>query len=102
MKSRSVWLTSWMEKRFWKCLQVQQLLNVASQSMSQCLVSLRHSLEEWLGIAKKANDEGIGFNAALPSAAQLYIKKIEALVGVECTSVGVGPDRDATIDRVQA
>ena len=58
-----------------------------------------HSLEEWLAIAKKANTEGAGY-AALPTAAQLYIKKIEALVGVPCTSVGVGPDRDATIDCV--
>jgi len=60
-----------------------------------------HSLEEWLAIAKKANTEGAGY-AALPTAAQLYIKKIEALVGVPCTSVGVGPDRDATIDCVDA
>ena len=60
-----------------------------------------HSLEEWLAIAKKANTEDAGY-AALPTAAQLYIKKIEALVGVPCTSVGVGPDRDATIDCVVA
>ena len=36
----------------------------------------------------------------LPVAAQQYIAKLEALVGVPCTSVGVGPDRDATIDCV--
>jgi adenylosuccinate synthase len=58
-----------------------------------------HSLEEWLGIAKMANDRGLGYSA-LPAAAQQYIKKIEAIVGVPCTSVGVGPDRDATIDAV--
>lgn len=58
-----------------------------------------HSLSEWLGIAKKANEDGIGFKA-LPAAAQNYIKQLEALVGVPCSSVGVGPDRDATIDRV--
>ncbi len=58
------------------------------------------TLTEWLGIAKKANDEGKGFSA-LPSAAQHYIKQLETLVGVPCTSVGVGPDRDATIDRVE-
>ncbi len=58
-----------------------------------------HSLEEWLGMAKKANQDGMGY-AALPSAAQQYIKKVEAIVGVPCTSVGVGPDRDATIDAV--
>ena len=59
-----------------------------------------HSLAEWLGIAKKANDEGLGYSI-LPSAAQHYIKQIENLVGVPCTSVGVGPDRDATIDLVE-
>ena len=59
-----------------------------------------HSLAEWLGIAKKANDEGLGYSV-LPSAAQHYIKQIENLVGVPCTSVGVGPDRDATIDLVK-
>ena len=58
-----------------------------------------HSLEEWLGIAKKANSEGLGYSA-LPAAAQSYIKKVEAIVGVQCTSIGVGPDRDATIDGV--
>ena len=58
-----------------------------------------HSLSEWLGIAKKANEDGMGFKA-LPAAAQHYIKQIEALVGVPCSSVGVGPDRDATIDRI--
>ena len=56
-----------------------------------------HSLAEWLGIAQKANENQLGFSV-LPTAAQHYIKQIEALVGVPCTSVGVGPDRDATID----
>ena len=58
------------------------------------------TLIEWLGIAKKANDEKLGFSI-LPTAAQQYIKRIEAIVGVPCSSVGVGPDRDATIDRVE-
>ena len=47
-----------------------------------------HTLTEWLGIARKANDEGLGFSI-LPSAAQHYIKQVEALVGVPCTSVGL-------------
>ncbi|MCS5532766.1 MAG: adenylosuccinate synthase [Candidatus Poseidoniaceae archaeon] len=58
-----------------------------------------YSLSEWLEIAKKANSDGVGFNA-LPAAAQNYIAKLEALMGVPCTSIGVGPDRDATIDLV--
>jgi len=57
------------------------------------------TLDEWLDIAKKANSDGVGFSA-LPAAAQNYIAKLEALIGVPCTSVGVGPDRDATIDLV--
>lgn len=58
-----------------------------------------YSLSEWLEIAKKANSDGIGFKA-LPAAAQNYIAKLESLMGVPCTSIGVGPDRDATIDLV--
>lgn len=57
------------------------------------------STEEWLGVAKKCNDEGIGFKG-LPIPAQQYIKTLEGLIGVTISSVGVGPDRDATIDRV--
>ena len=58
-----------------------------------------HSLEEWLDIAKAANRDGKGINA-LPAAAQNYIRQLEGLLGVPVTSVGVGPDRDATIDLV--
>ena len=57
------------------------------------------SVEEWLGIAIECNSDGIGYSG-LPVAAQNYISKLEALLGVPITSVGVGPDRDATIDRV--
>ena len=58
-----------------------------------------HSLEEWLGIARKCNSEGLGFQG-LPAAAQSYITKLESLLGVKISSVGLGPDRDATVDRV--
>ena len=58
-----------------------------------------HSLDEWLDIAKTANRDGKGINA-LPAAAQNYIRQLEGLLGVPVTSVGVGPDRDATIDLV--
>ena len=57
------------------------------------------SLSEWLALAVHANESGGGISV-LPVAAQQYIAKLEALVGVPCTSVGVGPDRDATIDCV--
>jgi adenylosuccinate synthase len=55
-------------------------------------------LIEWLDIANKANSERMGYSA-LPSAAQAYIRHIEKLLGVPVTTVGVGPDRDATIEK---
>lgn len=55
------------------------------------------SLPEWLAMAVHANEAGKGIGV-LPTAAQLYIAQLETLVGVPCVSVGVGPDRDATID----
>ena len=55
------------------------------------------SLEEWLEMAKQTAIDGQGF-AALPEAAQHYIAHIEQLLGVPVSSVGIGPDRDATID----
>ncbi len=58
------------------------------------------SLEEWLEIAKQAAIDGSGF-AALPEAAQHYIAHIEQLLGVPVASVGIGPDRDATIDTTE-
>jgi adenylosuccinate synthase len=57
------------------------------------------ALSEWLALAVHANESGKGFSV-LPAAAQQYVAKLEALVGVPCTSIGVGPDRDATIDCV--
>ena len=56
-------------------------------------------LSEWLAMAVHANEAEKGISV-LPVAAQQYIAKLEALVGVPCVSVGVGPDRDATIDCV--
>ena len=56
-------------------------------------------LSEWLAMAVHANEAKKGISV-LPVAAQQYIAKLEALVGVPCVSVGVGPDRDATIDCV--
>ncbi len=57
------------------------------------------STAEWLGVASKCNADNIGFKG-LPTPAQQYIKTLEGLIGVTISSVGVGPDRDATIDRV--
>ncbi len=35
----------------------------------------------------------------LPKAAQRYVERVEELAGVPITSIGVGPDRDATLSR---
>jgi adenylosuccinate synthase len=56
------------------------------------------SLEVWLDLANRAAEDGTGFSV-LPAAAQAYIRHAEDLLGVPITSVGVGPDRDATIER---
>ena len=56
------------------------------------------SLEEWLDIARTAAKEGTGFQA-LPENARAYVEKIESLIGFPIISVGVGPDREATIER---
>jgi adenylosuccinate synthase len=38
----------------------------------------------------------------LPEGAQRYIEKVEELAGVPITTIGVGPGRDATVDRGSA
>ena len=55
-----------------------------------------HALHEWLENAKKCNAENLGFSG-LPAAAQHYIQRLEDHRAP--ISVGVGPDRDATIDK---
>lgn len=51
---------------------------------------------EWLELAEKANKENLGLSA-LPINAQKYIKQIESILEIPIHSVGVGPDRNATI-----
>ena len=54
------------------------------------------SNEEWLDLAKKANEENLGINA-LSENAQKYLQQIETILEIPLHSIGVGPDRDATI-----
>ncbi len=54
---------------------------------------------EWLELARKANGEGLGYSA-LPDGAREYVEKIEAWLGISITSVGVGPDREATVYKI--
>ena len=52
--------------------------------------------KQWLQLAEKANKEKLGLSA-LPINAQKYLNQIEMLLQIPIHSVGVGPDRDATI-----
>jgi adenylosuccinate synthase len=78
---------------------------VSSAALARCepiLIEMpgfpNQPLEVWLDLAKKAAEEGLGYSA-LPAAAQAYIRHVEDLLGVPVNSVGIGPDRDATIER---
>ena len=53
-------------------------------------------LAGWLDLARAATAAGEGLQA-LPTPAQAYIRRIEEATGVSVRSVGVGPDRDATL-----
>lgn len=55
-------------------------------------------LEDWLKLAREAQATGRGYEV-LPEAAQTYIQTVERLLGVPVSSVGVGPDREASIER---
>jgi adenylosuccinate synthase len=54
------------------------------------------SEEEWIEMANKSRDEKIGFDA-LGSEMRNFIKRIEELSGVPIVSIGVGPDRAASL-----
>ena len=56
-------------------------------------------MDEWLEMARDANENGKGYSA-LPDGAREYVEKVEAMLGVPISSVGVGPDREATIYKV--
>ena len=56
------------------------------------------SLDEWLKLSREARDTSQGYSV-LPQQAQVYIETIEKLLGVPVTSVGVGPDREASIEK---
>jgi adenylosuccinate synthase len=54
------------------------------------------SEQEWLDLANNANENKMGLSA-LPPNAQKYLEQIEKMLGIPLHSVGVGPDRNATI-----
>ena len=54
------------------------------------------SQDDWIAMADASRSEGSGFDA-FPEVIRKYIERIEHLAGVPIVSVGVGPDRRASI-----
>jgi adenylosuccinate synthase len=54
------------------------------------------SMDEWIAMADASRLEGTGFDT-FPEVIRKYIARIEHLAGVPIVSVGVGPDRRASI-----
>ena len=54
------------------------------------------SLDEWIEMADSSRNEGTGFDA-FPDVIKQYIERIESLAGIPVVSVGVGPDRRASV-----
>jgi len=54
------------------------------------------TLDEWIQMAEASRTEGTGFDS-FPEVIRHYIERIETLSGVPVVSVGVGPDRSASV-----
>ena len=54
------------------------------------------SQEDWIAMAEISRSEGTGFDA-FPEVIRDYLGRIEQLAGVPIVSVGVGPDRRASV-----
>ena len=54
------------------------------------------SQDDWIAMADASRLEGTGFDA-FPRVIRKYIERIEHLAGVPIVSVGVGPDRRASV-----
>jgi len=52
--------------------------------------------EDWIAMAEDSRSEGTGFDA-FPEVIKDYLVRIEQLAGVSIVSVGVGPDRRASV-----
>ena len=52
--------------------------------------------KEWISMADRSRNENMGFDVLSPEMHN-YIKRIEHLAGVPIVSIGVGPDRSASI-----
>jgi adenylosuccinate synthase len=52
--------------------------------------------DEWIHMAEASRSEGVGFDV-MPVTIRAYIERIEHLAGVPVVSIGIGPDRRASI-----
>ena len=55
--------------------------------------------DEWISMAERSRSEGIGYDA-MPEKVRHIVDRIEELSGIPVVSVGVGPDRKASIAKV--
>ena len=55
--------------------------------------------DEWISMADRSRSEGIGYNA-MPEKVRHIVERIEELSGIPVVSVGVGPDRKASIAKL--
>ena len=55
--------------------------------------------EDWIGMAESSRKEGTGYDA-MPDEVRKIVDRIEVLSGIPVVSVGVGPDRRASIAKV--
>jgi adenylosuccinate synthase len=54
------------------------------------------SQDDWIAMADASRSDGTGFDS-FPEVIKKYIARIEHLAGVPIVSVGVGPDRRASV-----
>ena len=52
--------------------------------------------QEWIDMAELSRSDSKGFEV-LPETALSYVRRIEELSGIPIVSIGIGPDRRASI-----
>ena len=55
--------------------------------------------EDWIDMAESSRKDGTGYDA-MPGEVKNIVDRIEVLSGIPVVSVGVGPDRRASIAKV--
>ena len=83
-----------------------QIMPTTSKELAKCepIYETHQGFEamtesEWIKMANESRNNNIGF-AALNEDMLNYVRRIEKLAGIPIVSIGVGPDRDASIASV--